>query len=126
MNEVKVKKVELLEILKKNRADHRDIFLKAQEGYRKAAIEELDRQLNDARNGKPFLLTRFTALVQPKDYTGEYDRAILMLQMSVDDIVTIEKEQFANFVQDKWQWSRAWAASNSSYTSSPKFADYEQ
>jgi hypothetical protein len=49
MNSVKVHKAELLEKVKRNRDAHRDLFLKAQEGYRTAVIAELDRMLADAK-----------------------------------------------------------------------------
>jgi hypothetical protein len=35
-----------------NREAHRNLFLKAQEGYRKLVIEELERMLADARAGR--------------------------------------------------------------------------
>jgi hypothetical protein len=120
MNQVKVKKDELLEILCRNRAEHRAIFLKAQEKYREVAIKELDAQLKAARNGKPFVLARITRLVQPQDYTAQYDRAIQMLEMSVDDTIIITAAEFSNFVQDIWDWSYKWAVSNSSYVKSAK------
>jgi hypothetical protein len=122
MNQVKVKKDELLKILRKNRAEHRDIFLKAQEKYREVAIKELDAQLKAARSGKPFVLAKIVRLVQPQDYTAQYDRAIQMLEMSVDDTIIITASEFANFVQDIWNWSRDWAVSNSSYVKSAKLA----
>jgi len=120
MNQVKVKKSELLTILRKNRTEHRDIFLKAQTRYREVAIKELDAQLKAARNGRPFVLAKIVELVQPKDYTSQYDRAIQMLEMSVDETVVITAVEFQNFVQDKWNWSRDWAFSNSSYVKSAK------
>ena len=120
MNQVKVKKDELLKILRKNRAEHRDIFLKAQEKYREVAIKELDAQLKAARSGKPFVLAKIVQLILPKDYTTEYDRAIQMLDMSVDDTIIITAIEFQNYVQDIWNWSRDWAYSNSSYVKSAK------
>jgi hypothetical protein len=39
MNTVKVKRDELLAKVRANRDAHRDLFLKAQEGYRKLVIE---------------------------------------------------------------------------------------
>jgi len=120
MNQVKVKKDELLEILRKNRAEHRAIFLKAQEKYREVVIKELDAQLKAARGSKPFVLAKIVQLVQPKDYTAQYDRAIQMLEMSVDDTIIITAVEFQNYVQDIWNWSREWAFSNSSYVKSAK------
>ena len=51
MNTVKVKREELLTKVRANRDAHRTLFLKAQEGYRKLVIEELDRMLKDAKEG---------------------------------------------------------------------------
>ena len=50
MNTVKVKREELLAKVRSNRDAHQTLFLKAQEGYRKLVIEELDRMLEDARS----------------------------------------------------------------------------
>jgi len=122
MKQVRVKKDDLLGILKKNKAEHREIFLKAQEKFREVAIKELDRMLKAAREGQPFVLERIARLIQPKDYTGEYDRAIKMLEMSVDETIEITSAEFQNFVQDIWNWSRDWALSNSGYVKSGKFA----
>jgi hypothetical protein len=51
MNTVKVKREELLTKVRANRDAQRTLFLKAQEGYRKLVIEELDRILKDAKEG---------------------------------------------------------------------------
>lgn len=122
MKTVKVKKQELITILTKNRAEHHDIFLEAQKNYRTAAIEVIDKQLELAKNNKPFVLTEITELVQPADYTKEYDRVLQMLEMSVDDIIEITAQEFQNFVQDIWNWSQNWSISNSGYSNSPKLA----
>jgi hypothetical protein len=122
MKTVKIQKFKLTEILTKNRADHREIFLKAQEGYRAAVISLLDEQLKRARNGKDADIQRFISITQPEDHTEDYDRVISMLEMSVDDTIEVSAEEFRNYVQDKWQWSRSWAISNSGYTSHPKLA----
>ena len=66
MQEVKLEKDKLLEIVKKNRENHRAIFLEAQENYRKRVIEELDKMLQDAREGKRIRTT--VELQAPIDY----------------------------------------------------------
>jgi hypothetical protein len=48
-DEVLVDKDELLGVLRANRDTHREVFLKAQQGFRERAITELDRSLADAR-----------------------------------------------------------------------------
>ena len=120
MHVVRIKKEQLVQIVKKNRQEHRDIFLKSQEKYREVAIALLDKQLKAAREGKPFVLAEFTQLVQPQDHSHDYDRALRMLELEVEDVVTLTTADFANLVQDQWNWSRQWAASNMRYTDSPK------
>jgi hypothetical protein len=126
MKEVRIKKQTLLDILKKNRQEHRDIFLAAQKEYRKQAIKVLDEQLSLAREGKPFVLATVTALIAPEDHTKDYDRAVEMLELSEDEVITLSTADFSNLVQDQWSWSRQWAFSNSHYVDSPKFRSVEE
>lgn len=113
MQTVKVKKVELLSALQKNRESHRSLFLKAQEGYRKAVIDELDGMLDEAKAGKR--IRRSVTLIEPIDQTREYDRAIAMLGMSVDDVIELSAEEFNNYVRDEWDWSAKVFGSNTQY-----------
>lgn len=114
MEVVKIAKSELLAILKKNREAHRAIFEKAQEGYRKEAIELLDIALQDARNGRK--ITTFIKLNTPIDQTSDYDRAIKMIEMSIDTNIEIGETDFANYVLDDWRWKEQFTATNAYYT----------
>lgn len=113
MNNVKVKRVELLSKLQANRDSHRDLFLKAQDGYRKVVIDELDKSLQDARNGKG--LRVYISIQAPQDHTSDYDNVIAMLEMSVDDVIELDAGSFQSYVMDKWQWAAAAFATNSMY-----------
>jgi len=115
MKQVRVDKAKLLAILKKNRAEHRSVFLEAQKTFRVVAIKALDAQLKAARTNKPFELGRLVALTAPEDHTADYDRSIQMLEMSVDEHIMVDEREFQNYVQDIWNWSRDWATSNMRY-----------
>ena len=104
MNQVKVRRADLLAKVRTNRDAHRDLFLKAQEGYRKLVIEELDRMLKDAKDGLP--IQRSVTLTEPSNHVKDYDRVITMLEMSVDDTVTLDAQDFDRYVMDNWDWSR--------------------
>ncbi|MHA2279795.1 MAG: hypothetical protein ACXAC5_02735 [Promethearchaeota archaeon] len=114
METVKVKKDELLKILKENRAAHREIFEEASEAFRKEVIKVLDERLADAKAGKRIILR--IDLVQPMDQTEEYDQAIRMCEMSVDDEIELSYENFRNYVLDKWHWRDQFIASNAGYS----------
>jgi len=115
MKQVNINKSKLLAILTANKAEHKDIFLAAQKKFREVAIKMLDASLKAARTGRPFQLSAFTELVEPQDHTAEYDRAIRMLEMSEDAVITVTDREFQNFVEDRWEWSRDWAFSNMKY-----------
>ena len=114
METVKVKKAELLKKLKHNRAEHREIFDEASIEFRKAVIKVLDERLADAKAGRRISLR--IDLVQPMDQTAEYDQAIAMCEMSVDDEISLSNEAFRNYVLDKWRWRDQFIASNSTYS----------
>jgi hypothetical protein len=103
MNTVKVKREELLTKVRANRDAHRDLFLKAQEGYRKLVIEELDKMLAEAKAGRR--ISRSINLARPLDHTSDYDRVIMMLEMSVDDTIVLDANEFDQYVRDRWAWS---------------------
>ena len=92
---------------------NQDLFLKAQEGYRKLVIEEFDRMLADAKAGRP--IRRAINLAEPADHTADYDRILAMLEMSVDDTVILGAEEFNQYVLDRWTWGRFATSTNKSY-----------
>ena len=104
MNTVKVKREELLTKVRANRDAHRELFLKAQANYRKFIIEELDRMLAEAKAGRS--IRQSIDLAQPRDHTGDYDRTIMMLEMSVDDTIILNASEFDQYVRDVWAWTQ--------------------
>jgi hypothetical protein len=113
MKKVKVKKAELLEILQNNRDVHKDVYEKAVSVYREEAIDKLKKMLKAAKDGGK--IEHGLDMVEPVHHLDDYDRAIQMLEMSVDDVVELEQIEFANYVQDKWVWGDVWKASTMSY-----------
>jgi hypothetical protein len=114
LDEIKVKKDELLAAIKRNRDEHRGTFLKAQEGYREAVVKELDRMLEEARNGKP--IRTVVSLPAPSDHTKDYDRVIRMLEMSTATEIKITSSAFAQYVLDEWNWKGAFMETSRRYS----------
>lgn len=113
MKTVTVRKSDLLAHLEANRASHRTIFEQAQDIYRKQVVAELDRMLDDARSGRD--IRRAILLPEPEDHTEDYDQAILMLDMSVDEEIQLTYEEFRQFVMDQWGWQRSFASNTTAY-----------
>jgi hypothetical protein len=110
---VTVRKDELLGVLRANRSGHRETFLRAQEGFRQRVIEELERTLEDARQGRQVELS--FRLPQPEDHTGDYDREIRMLEMHTGSTVDVASHLFDQIVMDRWGWSERFEATSSRY-----------
>lgn len=110
---VRVDRLDLLEKIKANRATHKDTFEKAMVGYRKRAIEELDRSLTDARAGRR--IRAALQLVEPMNQTADYDMIIAMLEMCVDKTVVLATSEFQNYVLDQWHWKAQFTTSNAAY-----------
>ena len=107
-------RAQLLDIIRKNREEHHDIFLEAQEGYRHQVVEALERNLKDAREGRE--IRAFVNLRAPVDQTKDYDRAIRMFELSVDTNIELDETQFANYIMDEWGWTQNFLATNSAYS----------
>lgn len=115
MQSVKVKRLELLEVVKKNRDNHRSEFEKAIVVYRQRAIEELDKMIAAARNGDKII--RFVGLPEPEDHTDDYERVVRMLEMSVEENLEISARDFNCYVCDEWGWAESFTKNTKSYVS---------
>lgn len=115
MKNVTVSKHDLVAILKKNRSTHRSAFEKAFRGYCDECIKVLEENLEALRRGEPRVVV-FNERA-PEDHTSDYDRVLAMLDMSVDSNVQLSNEEFANYVQDDWDWKRVWGMINTKYLS---------
>lgn len=115
MEKITVDKNALLDKMCANRDKHRQIFLEALERYRQKALEALEGQLKDLRNGKTPQV--FFSIDRPQDHTRDYDRVIAMLAMHKGGEFTLSETDFAQYALDDWQWKRQWSVSNSGYVS---------
>lgn len=113
MDEIKVNKDQLVKTLKKNRKKHREMFIKAQEVYRTQMIAELDRALDEAKNGGR--IVRMFSLPVPEDHTDDFDTAIQMLEWDKGSSVLLSQREFKTYVQNEWGWQASFAANTASY-----------
>lgn len=117
-----VQRLNLLNIVKKNREQHKAVVEEATENYRSAAIAELKQAIADAKSGKR--IWRASSLRPPMNQTADYDRAIRMLEMNTLDVVELEESEFSQLVLGKWNWAGQFTASNSRYVTSDTGKSY--
>ncbi len=101
---VNVKRLDLIEVLKKNRTKHIADYNEAVEGFQEKMIELLKATLKKARKGELKYLS--VALQAPQTHEQEYTDAIEMLEVSVDDVINLDSDMFKSYYKDQWSWSR--------------------
>lgn len=113
MDSINVKRDSLIEKMKVNRDKHHALFTEAKEGFRITVIEELEKSLKSAREGREIRTS--IPLQAPQDHTDDYDSIIAMLIMSVDDEISLSHQDFQSYVLDKWHWAIQTSLVNSAY-----------
>jgi hypothetical protein len=120
--EVKVKRDELLSVLRQNRQRHISDYQKACVGYREVALRRVEAGFQEARevvnrlkDGQTIAVNVRVSLSAPVSYEKAYDQIIRMMEMSVDTEIDLTASQFACFVMDDWEWKEEWASDNAHY-----------
>jgi hypothetical protein len=114
MNQVKVDKDQLEDILVANRVSHLNAYEEALAAWKEKVKQELEDAYYAARIGEKFK-TSFD-LPKPENFVKEYDRTLGMLRMSVDENVTLTDYEYRQYVEDEWDWKQRFATTNSRYT----------
>lgn len=113
MDTITVSKTQLLDALRLNRDEHITIFDKAVEVYKQRIIEELERNLADARAGRK--VSRVIMLPEPENHTADFDTAIKMLEWEQSDTIELERRDFMRYVENRWEWAASFAGNTQSY-----------
>jgi hypothetical protein len=119
-----IKKQDLLEVIKKNRDNHRSIFLKACEGFQKEMLKRLAQKMKVIRAGK--LVDSHVGLPIPEDHTSDYNRVLKMIELDTRDTLQLTEMEFTQFVMDDWAWKHQWVTTNANYTSMVMADDVEE
>lgn len=122
MRTITVKKDELLDVLSRNRAKHREVFDAALEGYRKHALVVLKGKVKALSEGRQPEIR--IMIERPEDHTRDYDRVIGMVNADQGDTFELSETDFAQYWEDDWQWKRQWAKMSSTYATESYTANY--
>lgn len=116
MNSVNLKRDELLGIVRSNLEKHIREYLESVEDYKKLAVQIAQANLKLAKSGNLEDIAKIKALpAAPVSYESSYNRAIRMLELSVDEVIELEEDVFNQLVLDEWVWKRQWSVSNATY-----------
>lgn len=118
MRSVKVNKTELMDILQANKKKHIKEFDESVKDYKKAALKVAKDHVELAKSGDLDKISKIRAMPQrPTSYEDSYNRAIRMMELSVDEVIELEEQIFNQLVLDEWSWKTAFTASGALYKS---------
>lgn len=118
MNSVKINRDELLKIVTENRSKHIADYEESVTDYKAAAIKLAESNLELVKTGDLKEIVKFKSLpAAPVSHEKEYNRAIRMLELSVETVIEIEEDVFNQLVLDEWGWKNAFVAASTMYKS---------
>lgn len=118
MRSVKINKEELLSIVRENKDKHVRQYEEAVVDFRTAVIKITTENSKLAKTGDLDKISKIKSIPnKPSSYEDNYNRAIRMLELSVEDIIELEEDIFNQLVLDEWQWKHQFVASSALYKS---------
>ena len=74
----------------------------------------MEQMLAAAKRGDR--IQRSLTLIVPTDQSAEYQKAIRQIEMSAEDVIDLDDDEFSCYVMDRWAWKKQWGASNRLYS----------
>ena len=117
MKTVKVNKAELMQKVLENMDSHEIEYKGALASRRESARKLFANEIHKIDSDPTYQPKSkfYEDLPLPKSQIEDYDRAIGMLGMSVDEVVELDSQSFAELVCDEWDWKRDFTNTLSSY-----------
>jgi hypothetical protein len=116
MRSVIVNKAELMKVLQDNKKKHVKDFEESVKDYKKAALKVAKEHVELAKTGDLDQIAKIRAMPQrPTSYEDSYNRAIRMMEMSIEENIELEEQIFNQLVLDEWSWKNNFVATGALY-----------
>ena len=118
MRSVKLNKNELLTIVRQNKDKHVLQYEESVVDFRTAVIKITTENSKLAKSGSLDKIAKIKTIPsKPVSYEDNYNRAIRMLELSVEETIELEEDIFNQLVLDEWQWKHQFSTSAALYKS---------
>jgi len=114
MKNVRIKKDELIAVIKTNRENHANDYKDAYRKFLTIGSQLLHDRYQEFVNQNKGLTLNFS-IAAPLNYLHQYDRILEMLAMETESTVTLDQTEFRQYVQDDWAWKDSYNSSKSGY-----------
>jgi predicted nucleic acid-binding OB-fold protein len=114
MNAIKMKRLELLDIVRVNKETHIKAYAEAVTDYKQLVVKVAAQNVDIAKTDS--IIKHFNYWpTTPISYEDSYKRAIRMLELSIEDVIEVEEDVFNQLVLDEWSWKSQFVGSTTSY-----------
>jgi hypothetical protein len=118
MKTVKIKREELLAVVRENKEKHIAEYIESVEDFKKAVVVITKNNLKLVNTGELDSIAKVKNLpAVPNSYEQSYTRAIRMLELSIEDVIELDDTTFNQLVLDEWNWKSNFQLSGSLYKS---------
>jgi hypothetical protein len=125
MREMNFPKSDLLAKIRENREEHIKDYKEAVDGYRIAVLLAIQKGIGELQEREKLIKQGDIILVQaitfnlalPQSHQQDYDRVIAMLEMSIDDKLSVTDDDFSRYVLDQWDWKHTFEQVSGHYKS---------
>jgi len=118
MKTVKIKREELLAVVRENKEKHIAEYNESVEDFKKAVVVITKNNLKLVNTGELDSIAKVKNLpAVPTSYEQSYTRAIRMLELSIEDVIELDDTTFNQLVLDEWNWKSNFQLSGSLYKS---------
>ncbi len=117
MKNVKVSKIDLLAKVLHNRKVHEEEYKEMMITYKVKLIDALELLVDEAKDSDRGF-TKSVNLSEPQNHADDYNRIISMLEMSIDNDITLDFHEYEQYVLNNWHWSGNFNVSKASYMDS--------
>ena len=104
----------ILELLRKNRAEHVEMVKEAREGFKQDVKAKLAAALdNEKHHGKNGISLHMTP---PVSHAKDYDTVISMLEFHTGETLELTAIDMRRFGEDQWDWTEQFLRQNAGYS----------
>lgn len=114
MQKVNVNREELLKVVTRNSLLHAKEYAVMIVEYKRELLLAIDA-LKEKTLGTDANFTTDIRLSEPQNNSGEYEKVISKLKMSIDENISLDDREYEQYVLDNWSWSGSFNMSKSAY-----------
>jgi len=114
MRNIKVSKDRLVVAIANNRTKPNEEYSLMMSEYKKNLLDATRKMLAENDTKTSGFQTKIN-LTEPVNHDQEYGRVRSMLEMSVEDEITLSNDEYRQYVMDEWVWASGFELSKSMY-----------